>query len=395
MNPTLSRQLRRLSLAADRPPNSDEWEKFLGQLNSHYRHIDDDRNMLSRSLEITTEEMSRVQESVELERDHLRHTMEAVRAAVTEFAHACQHTRNSGGEDRSQITGARRKFNIAIAKLLSDFAGDNGESRELLNSLRTSFVELFEEVLSMVDPTMASTDEVVQMHRALIDQEFGAIADGVEVTVRCDQLHGIGGDMWNWTVMPNGEHFVCIGDATGHGTTAGFLSAMLAAAVRGTIEQIESIDLKELVDYLDRLVYSLGKQRMLMTFCAVVIEPTKRSAAVINAGHAFPIILREGNAKSLMAKGNPLGTLGADSMRVGHITLHAGDQIVLTTDGIAEVRNPMGVEYGERRVRRQIESVHQLVPTQIIDHVWSDIDGYRESEPIEDDRTMVVISIPD
>lgn len=395
LNATLSRQLRRLSLDAERPPNSLEWEKFLKQLNSHYRHIDDDRDMLSRSLEITTQEMSRMQGSVELERDHLRSTMEAVRAAVSEFAKACQHTRNSGGEDRSQITGARRKFNIAIAKLLSEFTGENEESRELLNSLRTSFVELFEEVLSMVDPTTASTDEVVQMHRSLISDEFGGIADGVELAVRCEQLHGIGGDMWNWSVMPNGEHFVCVGDATGHGATAGFMSAMVAAAVHGMLEQLESVDLKKLVDELDRLVHNLGRQRMLVTFCAVILEPTRRSAAVINAGHAFPIVLRDGNAKALMAKGNPLGTLNSESMRVGHVSLHPGDRLVLTTDGIAEIRNPMGVEYGERRLRRHIESVHAKTPPEIISSVWSHLDTYRQEELIEDDRTMLVLSVPE
>lgn len=392
-NQTLARQLRRLKLSEDAPPSRETWQKFLRQLDSHYQHVDDDRNMLSRSLELTTDEMTRVQESVQLERDHLRNTMAAVQSAVTDFAEACQHARNSGGEDRSQITGARRAFNFAIARLLDEFKNGSAESRELLNSLRTSFVELFEEVISLADPSMATTKEVVDMHQSLIEGDFEGMIDGVEVATVCEQLQGVGGDIWKWTVLPSGQHLVCIGDATGHGPNAGFLVAVIATALDGWLANRESVDLTALATYLDELVFDLGRQKMLLTFCALAIDPSRKSARVLNAGHSFPIVLRDDRSKALVAKGNPLGTMTASTTRVGRLALEPGDRVVLITDGLTEIQNPVGVEFGERRLRRVIERFSDRQPRDLITGMLEEVDAYREGEPMTDDRTITVVAV--
>jgi phosphoserine phosphatase RsbU/P len=390
---TLSRQLSRLKLNEGKAPTTEEWQKLLKYLNAHYKHVDDDRDMMARSLEVSTEEMSRIRETIAVERDELRRTMELFQSALDDFAGACRATRNSGGEDTTAITGARKRFNMSMISLLDSSRESSVEYRELLNGLRNSFVNVFEEVMTMVSPDAALTDEIISLHTSLIGNQFDADEEGLHVAVRCDQLNGIGGDLWALRRLPSGQTLVCIGDATGHGSTAGFLTAAVAAALDAWLETQHVVDLEKLFRYLNGFVAQVGGGTMFMTWCGLIIERDRRSAAVINAGHVFPIILRNGNAQAMVLQGNPLGTLGDHPIKVGRLQLQAGDKVILFTDGITEVQNESQQEYGERRLRKLLEQYGQLVPAELVRQVIGDVDAYRANSSMSDDATVLVADI--
>jgi len=104
---TLARQLRRLKLNEHSVPTLEEWQRLLQYLDVHYQHVDEDRNMMARSLELSTQEMTAIKAHVQAERDQLQNVVAMVRSAIEEFAKACRETRNHGGEDTTAITGAR------------------------------------------------------------------------------------------------------------------------------------------------------------------------------------------------------------------------------------------------------------------------------------------------
>jgi PAS domain S-box-containing protein len=87
---TLARQLGRLGLAEDRPPNAEQWAEFLLRVSATYTEADQDRYTMERSLEISSGEMQRLyqdlvrssQTELAIERDKLQQSVATLHATL-------------------------------------------------------------------------------------------------------------------------------------------------------------------------------------------------------------------------------------------------------------------------------------------------------------------------
>jgi len=57
LHPTLRRQLKRLGLDENTPPDASSWQELLGRVQAHYIGSDEERYMLERSLQVSSDEM--------------------------------------------------------------------------------------------------------------------------------------------------------------------------------------------------------------------------------------------------------------------------------------------------------------------------------------------------
>jgi sigma-B regulation protein RsbU (phosphoserine phosphatase) len=89
-------------------------------------------------------------------------------------------------------------------------------------------------------------------------------------------------------------------------------------------------------------------------------DADRRRLVYCNAGHNPPCLVRANGAVIWLAPGGPvLGILPRSRFEQIEIQLEIGDRLVLFTDGITEVRNEAGVEFGEERLRQlAVESRH-------------------------------------
>jgi len=79
VHPLLERQLRRCGIDAEKPPDLDAWRSLLHRIDTAYRHADEDRYLVERSLEVSSAEMNELYRSLResestlaAERDKLR-----------------------------------------------------------------------------------------------------------------------------------------------------------------------------------------------------------------------------------------------------------------------------------------------------------------------------------
>ena len=62
-DPVLARQLKKAgALTAATPPDAQAWGRFLNAVNEHYHHLNEDRALLTRSMELSTAEMDELSE---------------------------------------------------------------------------------------------------------------------------------------------------------------------------------------------------------------------------------------------------------------------------------------------------------------------------------------------
>lgn len=393
-NKTLSRQLKRLGLNTSEAPSAEQWSQFLEYLERYYQHVEDDREMLAHSLDVSTEEMSLLKEHILEERNQLRQTLSTFHEALDDFAEACKQTRDMGGESTTAITGTRKRFNLSVVKLMSMLDKQSTESRELLNALRISFINVFGEVISMVSPGKTISGEMIQVHQSLIEKKAKRQHAGLMCSARCEQLNGFGGDLWTCQELASGQLLLSIGDATGHGAAAGLLSSIVAAMIEGwaDAQRGEAIGLEQLHQTLHKAVKQFGNGQLFMTWCGLLFDQSRQNMWIINAGHPFPLLLRDGKANSMVSKGNPLGSPSGETLRHGRVSLQPGDRLVGFTDGLTEVVSPFGGEFGERRLKAFIEKNQKALDERLLDSVFVEARQFCEHN-VQDDMTAFIATI--
>jgi signal transduction histidine kinase/CheY-like chemotaxis protein len=65
LHPTLRRQLKRLGLDESAPPDQENWSEFLARVQASYSGHDEDRYMLERSLQVSSDEMKNLYEELQ------------------------------------------------------------------------------------------------------------------------------------------------------------------------------------------------------------------------------------------------------------------------------------------------------------------------------------------
>ncbi|MGK5090796.1 AAA family ATPase [Deltaproteobacteria bacterium TL4] len=213
-----------------------------------------------------------------------------------------------------------------------------------------------------------------------------------------------GGDWYGFISKIENTFFILVGDVTGHGVPA----ALVTATASATCRMLENLYWKysaydrnkryltpaSTLEYLNKAVYQAGVQKYLMTFFVVAIDLNTKIMTYANAGHNFPLILKENTkVKKLLSRGNRLGEDPESTYTEQEIQLEKGDLLFFFTDGLTENRNPQGEEWGEKRLGHYLKQHRQKPLQAIIDGLVEEMWKFNDGAPLEDDVTMVSCKI--
>jgi sigma-B regulation protein RsbU (phosphoserine phosphatase) len=152
---------------------------------------------------------------------------------------------------------------------------------------------------------------------------------------------GCGGDYYDIVRLSEGRYLCLIGDVSGHGIKAAFITAMLKSAISGGFlsrADRASITPEGLLKWLNaRVNHDLRRTPdILITFSAGLIDIEGGNFAFANAGHLPAFLIRGGQAVTVCCEGMGLGFApGVDYGRID-LPIRAGDRIVFITDGLTE-----------------------------------------------------------
>ncbi len=196
----------------------------------------------------------------------------------------------------------------------------------------------------------------------------------------------VGGDLLDWVEEPD-RVGVYVADISGHGVGAGVRMAMLKSALRTRLRAGGPLD--AVLRDLNAIHLELLPPGMFTTFAGLSLFPDGRVAVAL-AGH-HPL-LHWRAADDAIARHDlshpPLGVQPGTTFEISEIGVEAGDLLVLLTDGLTEVFDREGEEFGlerfERAVRenarRELPDLHRAL-TRIVDAFGAQTD----------DQTMVLI----
>jgi serine phosphatase RsbU (regulator of sigma subunit) len=227
------------------------------------------------------------------------------------------------------------------------------------------------------------------MQRSLLPRSRPVI-EGLEVgevyesSARVD----VGGDVYDFLALEDGRLAVVLGDVTGHGVDATADMAMAKFVFRSLArEHPEPADF--LASANDVICSEIGAGKFI-SMSYVVLDGGSGRVAGASAGHPAPrIVLPDGSARPLEARGLVLGIDGGQEYAESHATLPRGASLVLYTDGVVEARRD-GELYGDDRLDALLAEQHELPARGLAVALAEDAREFAGGD-LSDDLAVVVI----
>jgi hypothetical protein len=178
----------------------------------------------------------------------------------------------------------------------------------------------------------------------------------------------VGGDLVDALLLPNGDMVAYVADIAGHGLPAGILMGMLKIAARTALLDAAtghpSGTLPLLLEKLNQVLPDVKEPQMYATLTAFRLNA---DGGAWYAMAASPPILhwspQRQDWRRMEEEQFPLGLLPVEGFTGAAIALGPGDLLVVATDGVLEVCDRQGQEFGIERVERAIAAdAHAALP---------------------------------
>ena len=280
--------------------------------------------------------------------------------------------------------------------LIADFADDEVEAQndiifiETLGNIlavaiqnRQLFKEKMEQEFLRKELEVAET-----IQQQLLISDFSGFRE-IDVFGFNKAHHGIGGDFYDVIKKGKGTTFVCIADVSGKGIAAALLMSNLQANLRALCAQYDSPS--EIVRELNQILYGITTGEKFVTLFLARIDTQLGSFTSVNAGHNYPLFLRNGAVRRLETGCMLLGILEDIEPVEGNYTFGEGDVLFMFTDGLVEQHNEAGDMFTSERAIEVLHESHQKPSEELIREMQRSVDEFAGVAEVPDDVTMLSV----
>ena len=202
----------------------------------------------------------------------------------------------------------------------------------------------------------------------------------------------VGGDFFNYFVLPDGRLALLVGDVSGKGVSAALLMANVQATLRARLP-LET-DLATLAEGLDREIDKTTPRAVYVTLFIGILDLDGRMLHYVNAGHNPQYVLRQnGGTAAMTSTGLPIALFPGHGYHEATIDASPGDLLFFYTDGLVEAESDAGEMFGSDRLQALLAAERNQGVETVLARVENAVRTFRGgSEPL-DDATMMVLRL--
>ena len=277
----------------------------------------------------------------------------------------------------------------AIAVLVA--RGGDGDA---LHAIARAAAPTFELIVGYTDVVERSrrsqpTSPAAEVQLGLLPPRIAQVQDGC-VVGSILPAYSVGGDWFDHADNPEGT-WLAVADAMGKGPSAAALGAIAIGAFRGARRR--GADLLACVEDVHAALFSFQPDAFVTAFVARW-EAEDGRLQWVNAGHLDPLLLRDGEVRSLTGESTyPLGVLEEErSFAVNQAWLERGDRLLVFSDGITERRLADGSRFGADRLAEALRATAGLAPVTAVAHIEHTV-LHAGPGPVRDDATQLLLAL--
>jgi len=200
----------------------------------------------------------------------------------------------------------------------------------------------------------------------------------------------IGGDIYDISIIKEKYIRIFLSDATGHG---------IQAALTTMIISNEYQKLKMLYQTPDSLMTALNNSfleryyNLTVFFTCIVLDIDLENKRIVfsSAGHPDQYLICFNGIKRIKTIGNMIGVFKNAEYVSSTIDISINDKILLFTDGLYEVFNTKGQEFGETCLYSLVNNAKQADIHNLSEYLVEEISRFAEKKNFEDDLTIIGI----
>jgi len=200
----------------------------------------------------------------------------------------------------------------------------------------------------------------------------------------------VGGDYYDFIKLNNKEYGFCMADVSGKGISAALLMSNFQANVRALFSA--NLSLKETINKLnDRVMENANGEKFITIFIGKYNTET-HELEYINAGHNPPLFFNKKDNKIIYLTEGSTGVGMLDEMpfiNTNKITTKQGDKLICYTDGIVELENEKNIEFGTKKMEKQISNNNNI--NIIIDDIINELTIHKGQKDFFDDISIMGI----
>ncbi|NBW58976.1 MAG: hypothetical protein EBR41_00145 [Crocinitomicaceae bacterium] len=210
----------------------------------------------------------------------------------------------------------------------------------------------------------------------------------MDLSARYIPRHAIGGDYYDFIPLGDEEYIICIADVSGKGISAALLMANFQATIR-TLFKYQRFEMTFLMEELNKKVMKSTKGEKFITFFIAHYNAHTRKMKYVNAGHNQPFLLHGRKITALNEGCIGLGMLDElPYVNVGKLTLSPNTTFVLYTDGVVELENKDGEQFGVNRLIDNVKAYSTLKMEDMNNILFSKLDDWRGELNFVDDTAV-------
>ncbi len=219
------------------------------------------------------------------------------------------------------------------------------------------------------------------------------VLENFEIAVIYEPIHEVGGDYFDILKERKGQLPILIADVEGKGLSAALLAASSQAIFR-SLNDLYMFEEGKFISKANALIYDFTKGNRFITLFWMLLDEKEKTVTYVNAGHVEPVLISTNGEICRLNSGGCLTGFMEDAVYEKEtLQLKAGDILVAFTDGVTEVENKAGEEFGLDAIIKFVKKNSHLTAQAITAALFVEITEFSQHVKFRDDFTLILLKV--
>ena len=212
-----------------------------------------------------------------------------------------------------------------------------------------------------------------------------------DLSVIYEPTQEVGGDYYDILKVRHQKYLpIIIADVEGKGLSAALLAAS-SQAIFHTLNELYLFEPCKFMAKANSMICEFTRGKRFITLFWMLLDDDKQSVTCINAGHVEPLYISKSKITRLSRGGFLTGFVEEAQYEQETLQLEPGDLIAAFTDGVLEVENQSGDEFGLDLLIEFLQNHRHLTASEITAVFYKTIKDFSQGKKFRDDFTIIIL----